>query len=362
LRSSTTAVILLAVWLSGCRTAPVPPEVLDAAIQERDLQRAGASVFAGPEHAAYVESLRSARRTLERENLKLGWFRDYERVRADFAAVIIEGDALSAKIEAAVSRRSAGLAETAAAVRKRLRTLDGLTRSLVERGEARQRLTRASLVLAEAEALLEQRLFEEASKRLAKATDLAGEAERAVVTLISRYLDPSLVQDWKRAADRTIAESRRRGGTALIVSKLERRLTVYRKGELIRTYDVGLGFNGLADKRVSGDDATPEGRYSVVRKNPSSLYHKALLIDYPNEEDRRWFAQEKVQGRIPRDASIGGNVEIHGGGRDTLTRGCVSLDDDKMDELYALVAVGTPVTIIGTMELDNFVMKAIREK
>jgi hypothetical protein len=33
-----------------------------------------------------------------------------------------------------------------------------------------------------------------------------------------------------------------------------------------------------------------------------------------------------------------------------------------MDELYALVAVGTPVTIIGTMELDNFVMKAIREK
>ena len=152
------------------------------------------------------------------------------------------------------------------------------------------------------------------------------------------------------------------GATALIVSKLERRLTVYRKGELIRTYDVGLGFNGLADKRVSGDDATPEGRYSVVRKNPSSLYHKALLIDYPNEEDRRWFAQEKAQGRIPRDASIGGNVEIHGGGRDTLTRGCVSLDDDKMDELYALVAVGTPVTIIGTMELDNFVMKAIREK
>ena len=300
--------------------------------------------------------MRSARRTLERENLKLGWFRDYERVRADFAAVIIEGDALSAKIEAAVSRRSAGLAETAAAVRKRLRTLDGLTRSLVERGEARQRLTRASLVLAEAEALLEQRLFEEASERLAKATDLAGEAERAVVTLISRYLDPSLVQDWKRAADRTIAESRRRGGTALIVSKLERRLAVYKSGRLVKTFDVGLGFNGLADKRFAGDNATPEGRYKIIRKIPSSLYYKALLIDYPNDEDRRLFAREKAKGTIPKSVGIGGDVEIHGGGRDSLTRGCVSLDNEKMDELYGLVA------IVGTMEAENYVIKAMRDK
>lgn len=292
----------------------------------------------------------------------MGWFRDYERVRADFAAVVIEGDALLAKVETAVARRSTVLTERAGAVRKRLRTLDRLTLSLVERGEARQRLTRASLVLAEAESLVEQRLFEAASAKLDRAAELAGEAERAVVTLISRYLDPSLVQTWKREADETIAESKRRGGTVLIVSKLERRLAVYRKGELVRTFDVGLGFNGLADKRISGDNATPEGRYSIVRKIPSSLYHKALLIDYPNEEDRRWFSREKARGNIPRNASIGGNVEIHGGGQDTLTRGCVSLDDDKMDELYALVAVGTPVTIIGTMELDNFVMKAIREK
>ena len=33
-----------------------------------------------------------------------------------------------------------------------------------------------------------------------------------------------------------------------------------------------------------------------------------------------------------------------------------------MDELYALVAVGTPVTIIGTMEHENFVIKAIRDQ
>lgn len=362
MKSSRTALFLLAVSLLGCRTAPVPPEVLEADIQQRDLRGAGAPLFAGREHAAYLESLKSARRTLERENLKLGWFRDYERVRTEFAAVLIDGNALRSTVETAVARRSSALASSASAVRRRLRTLDGLTLSLVERGEARQRLARASLVLTEADVLVGQNRFDEASSRIEKASALADEAERAVVSLIGRYLEPSQVESWKRAADETIALSRKRGGTAVIVSKLERRLAVYRKGELIRTYEVGLGFNGLADKRVSGDNATPEGRYSVVGKNPSSLYHKALRIDYPNDEDRKWFAREKARGNIPRNALIGGNVEIHGGGQDTLTRGCVSLDNDKMDELYALVAVGTPVTIIGTMELENFVIKAIRDR
>lgn len=352
----------MAVWLWGCRTAPVPPEVLEADTQEQALRGAGASVFAGPEHAAYLEGLKSARRTLERENLKLGWFRDYERVRAEFAAVILDGEALGSAVEAAVSSRSAVLAGAAEAVRRRLRTLDGLTLSLVERGEARQRLARASLLLAEAETFLGQNRFEEAAAGLERASGLVEEAERAVVSLVARYLEPDQIRSWQKAAEETIAESKRRGGTALIVSKLERRLAVYRGGALMKSYDIGLGFDGLSAKRVSGDNATPEGRYTVIRKNPSSQYHKALLIDYPNEEDRRRFAREKARGALPRNASIGGDVEIHGGGRDALTRGCVSLDNDKMDELYALVKIGTPVTIIGTMELDNFVIRAIREK
>jgi hypothetical protein len=348
--------------LFGCRTAPVPPEVLEADLQEQDLRRSGASLFAGQEHTAYLESLRSARRALEGENLKLGWFRDYDRVRTDFAAVIVTGNALRSKVEATVAREAATLAGSADSIRRRLRTLDEITLSLVERGVGRQRLTRASLILAEADGLIEDRRFAEAAGRLQAASDQAGEAERAVISHISRYLEPAQVKAWKQAADETIADSKRRGTTAVIVSKLERRLAVYRNGNLYKTYDVGLGFNGLADKRVAGDNATPEGRYSIVRKIPSSLYHKALLISYPNDEDRRWFAREQARGSIPRSASIGGNVEIHGGGQDSLTRGCVSLDNAVMDELYALVQVGTPVTIIGTMEAENFVIKAIRDQ
>jgi L,D-peptidoglycan transpeptidase YkuD (ErfK/YbiS/YcfS/YnhG family) len=361
LRLSKTAVFVLAVLLFGCRTAPVPREVLEADLQEQDLRGAGASLFAGPEHAAYLQSLASARRSLERENLKLGWLRDYAAVREEYAAVLRTGAAVEAEVRAFVSRRASSLAESAEEIRRRLRTIDELTLSLVERGQARNKLTQASLALAEADTLIKQARFDQAAARLEKATGLTDEAERAVLTHISRYLDPAQVRSWKTAAEETVAESKRRGITVLIVSKLERRLAVYKSGRLFRTYEVGLGFNGLADKRYAGDNATPEGRYKIVRKIPSSLYYKALLIDYPNDEDRSWFAREKAVGRIPQSAGIGGDVEIHGGGQDSLTRGCVSLDNNKMDELYDMVAVGTPITIIGTMELENYVIKAIRD-
>jgi lipoprotein-anchoring transpeptidase ErfK/SrfK len=356
-----TAAFVLAVLLFGCRTAPVPPEVLEADIQEQDLWRAGASLYAGQEHAAYLQSLKFARRILEAESLKLGWFRDYGRVRRDFEAALSTGKALKSKVWSLVAVKTSSLAETAAAVHRRLQTLDGLTLSLVERGEARKHLAQAEILLSEAEGLTKQAKFDEAAAKLDSASSLAAEAEQSVVSYIARYLDPAQVRAWKNAADATIADSRKRGVTALIVSKLERRLSVYKNGEVIRTYDVGLGFNGLADKRHSGDNATPEGRYTIIRKIPSSLYYKALLINYPNEEDRKWFAQEKTKGNIPRWVDIGGDVEIHGGGEDSLTRGCVSLDNNKMDELYALVSVGTPITIIGTMELENYVIKAIRD-
>lgn len=303
----------------------------------------------------------SARKTLEKENLKLGWFRDYGKVREEYAGVLLAGNSLRSTIQSVVSSRASSLTQSADAVRRRLRTLDDLTLSIVERGSARGRLTRASLILGEADRLIRQAKFDEAQARLDKASGLAAEAEKEVLSRISRYLDPAQVRSWKTDAEETIAESKKRGTTALIVSKLERRLSVYKSGKLHRTYDVGLGFNGLADKRFAGDNATPEGRYTIIRKIASSLYYKALLIDYPNDEDRRSFANEKSRGAIPRAVGIGGDVEIHGGGQDSLTRGCVSLDNDKMDELYALVSVGTRITIIGTMELENYVIKAIRD-
>ncbi len=233
-----------------------------------------------------------------------------------------------------------------------------ITLSLVERGQARKRLTRASLALIEAEALIGQAKFDEAALRLDDASALAAEAERAVISLISRYLDPAQVRSWKQAADETIADSKKRGVTALIVSKLERRLAVYKNGKLYRTYDVGLGFNGLADKRIRRRQRHSRGPLSRSsgRSPPASTTRPCSSITRTKRTGAG--SPGRRPGGPSRYVGIGGDVEIHGGGQDSLTRGCVSIDNDKMDELFDLVAVGTPVTIVGTMELENYVIKS----
>jgi hypothetical protein len=37
------------------------------------------------------------------------------------------------------------------------------------------------------------------------------------------------------------------------------------------------------------------------------------------------------------------------------------MDNAKMDDLFALVSVGTPVTIVGTNEMENYVIRALRK-
>ena len=123
------------------------------------------------------------------------------------------------------------------------------------------------------------------------------------------------------------------------------------KGVAVRTYDAEVGSNALGVKERQGDRATPEGRYRVVKKKDrgQSRYYRALLLDYPNEDDRRRFAAAQRRGEIPRGARIGGLIEIHGeGGRgQNWTEGCVALSNRDLDDLYPRVSAGTRVTIVG---------------
>lgn len=91
-----------------------------------------------------------------------------------------------------------------------------------------------------------------------------------------------------------------------------------------------------------------------------SRYYKALLINYPNDDDRRQFTAAKKKGLIPKYAGIGGLIEIHGGGKSGMTYGCIGMENDQMDELFSIVDVGTPVTIVGTVEYDNNISSAIK--
>ncbi len=362
MRYRRIALYILTVYLTGCAIPPVPPEVRSAEELEKDLWRTGASIYAPREYDAYAAGIRRARQSYEKENLKLGWFRSYDTVRNDFKTVLDSGNALLSRIRTYKKERLSVIQTDADWLEKRLATLDEITISVNERGKARGCLSKAELLLKEAVLMAGQEKYDEAEKNLKAARVYIREAENACRSLLSRYMDPARIRLWRRQADETVAESDAKGIPVLVVSKLERRMTLYKNGRAAAEYEVGLGFNGLSDKKHAGDDATPEGRYRVTKKNASSRYYKALLINYPNEEDKQQFAEAKRRGEIPRSVGIGSLIEIHGGGKDSLTLGCVSVDDRVMDELFQIVSVGTPVTIVGTLENDSTIIKAIRNE
>lgn len=170
--------------------------------------------------------------------------------------------------------------------------------------------------------------------------------------LHARFRDPKNLSKWRRMVEETVARSKREGTTVFVVDKLRRRLHVYASGKRIATFEAELGAKGLRQKYFSGDQATPEGTYRVteVRGPGRTKYYKALMLDYPNSEDRARHAWGKRTGQVPARAGVGSLIEIHGDGgqgRD-WTDGCVALSNPDMDKVFARARVGTPVTIVGT--------------
>ena len=170
--------------------------------------------------------------------------------------------------------------------------------------------------------------------------------------VLSRFDDPGHLRSWRTWQSRAVEYSASTGGAAFVVIKERHRLNVYKGGRLVRSMQVDLGANSVNQKLHAGDRTTPEGFYRIVKKKPwgQSKYGCALLLDYPNAEDRARFAEAKARGLLTRRTGIGGLIEIHGdGGRGyDWTDGCVAPSNEDMKVLYNLALVGTPVAIVGS--------------
>jgi len=340
----------LLVAAVSCQTPPVPPEVEQAKDQENELWRAGAPVYATQQYIRYLSSLRLAKGKLIKEKAKFGWFRDYKEVQAEFQAVLKRGQTVLQSVQEEKALKSRNLTEQLEALRERTQRIWKLILTVNETQLVRRSLAQAEVAMMETEVLLDKKKYADLSRKIALIQFHLSQAEEAVFSILERYADEVQVETWRRWAMETISESRKKGTTAILITKLERTLTVYREGKVAATYNIGLGKYGLSDKLHAGDEATPEGRYKVIKKLPQSRFYKALLIDYPNDEDKKEFSQAKKRGLIPRRAGIGGLIEIHGGGEDSLTGGCIAVEDGVMDKLFSGVSIGTPVTIIGSLE------------
>lgn len=213
-------------------------------------------------------------------------------------------------------------------------------------------LRSAQVALDEARRLFEAGEFAISTERAREAADLAGELPPETKALFARFGDPLNLRKWREWARQGIEESRRTGRPALVVDKRAQMAVLWSRGKPARGFEVELGYNGLQRKLRSGDGATPEGLYRVVRKKDrgETKYYKALLLDYPNDEDRRRFRDAKANGEVHRSSSIGGLIEVHGeGGRGAnWTDGCVAVTNEEMDYLFQKLAVGSPVVIVGS--------------
>jgi L,D-peptidoglycan transpeptidase YkuD (ErfK/YbiS/YcfS/YnhG family) len=363
LKSASFAFILISLIpvFTACKTAPVPPEVELAKIQENELWRAGAPVYAAEDYARYLESLRLAKDRLIKEKARFGWFRDYDEVKANYVVVLAEGEAILKRVEEEKVSKSRNFSSQLALLQDRIDKLKKLTLTMNENDLVRRYLSRAEVASKEAQVLLRKEKYNELSQKI-KMIDLpVAEAEDALFSILARYADEAQVETWRKWAEETVADSRKKGGTAILINKFERTLTLYKKGKPVTVYEIGLGKYGLSAKLYAGDGATPEGRYKVIKKLANSQFYKALLINYPNEEDKKLFSKAKKRGLIPPRAGIGGLIEIHGGGNDSLTNGCIGVENNVMDQIFAEVPLGTPVTIIGTLESADRLLASLRK-
>jgi hypothetical protein len=73
------------------------------------------------------------------------------------------------------------------------------------------------------------------------------------------------------------------------------------------------------------------------------------------------FDKAKKKGLIPARTGIGSLLEIHGGGSDGMTKGCISLEDKDMERLFEIVKEGTPVTIVGAINGTYEMLSSIKD-
>lgn len=215
----------------------------------------------------------------------------------------------------------------------------------------RKRSTPLSIKLDEIEQAYRRGDLLSAKKSIDEIKKSAERLRRESEEIIDEYF--SSYSRWVALDNEMRIWSKNNGGVSLVVDKFARKCIVYKGGKKLREFYVELGVNWLGDKMQRGDKATPEGKYKITVKKSgrNTIYYKALLINFPNDEDRRRFNQMKADGLISRGAHIGGAIEIHGGGGKGIdwTDGCVALENRDMDSLYALCSVGTPVAIVGSL-------------
>ena len=361
----TLAAILCIICLTSCVQA-VPPDLLVAleAI-DQDLISLRAPEAAPEEYGQFVRQWISLKSRVQLDDDLIMWPWESSDLENDLRQLYIMGERTVSQLhERQTSQHRAAQAKVVR-LEQQLHAITSRVESIDGRILLGEKVVQTDLLVKQARSFFEQKDFQ----RSMQAAEKADHALKAQALLLSRelgrYADESRIAYWQALAKQAIDWSRIHQSTAIVVSKADRELTLYKGGRKVLSYSVRLGFNGMLEKLFQGDGATPEGRYRVTDKRGQgqTQFYRALALDYPNAEDRRRFELAKRSGKIGPAKGIGGQIEIHGADNERLaqTLGCIMLDNSNMAVLYEGVSVGTPVTIVGALTRENAVALALSE-
>jgi len=163
------------------------------------------------------------------------------------------------------------------------------------------------------------------------------------------------------------------GQLRIVIWKSHYTLTLYKGNTPVKTYQAvfGKGYRD-GDKQMTGDKRTPEGEFYICSMNNSKRFYKFLGLSYPDIKHAAYGLRSNIitpnqyamikkaideRQQPPWDTELGGAVGIHGRmlddtaspqalPRQNWTDGCIALDNSDVDEIYSIVSLGTPVTIL----------------
>jgi len=124
-----------------------------------------------------------------------------------------------------------------------------------------------------------------------------------------------------------------KGRFGIVVDKSQNQLLLTEDNQFIKAYPVATGEN----------NSTPIGTFKIANKVPNPIWYRQGAVVPPDSPENilgtRWLGLDK------EGYGIHGSVDPAGIGKQ-ITAGCVRMSNADVEELFAIVPMGTEVTIV----------------
>ena len=352
-----TLVALLSMSLGGC-VETVPEELVEAIESlDRDLTTLRASDVNPEAYSKFSRQWIALKGRVRSEENIVRWPWEDNELETDLEALQVEGTQLVSDVNSRIQAQRTTAETKLAKIEQRLRLMNTRVGDIGSRVVLGEHPLETEVHVKQARLFLEQGHFEHSIQASERAGKILLTQTALLTNELGRYADDDLIAAWRESAQRTIDWSRTHRAQAIVISKADRVLTLYKNGRKVLTYPIRLGSRGIRAKQHYGDGATPEGEYRIQRKRGpgQTPYFRALILDYPNIDDRRRFEEAQKAGLIPKSQHMPGLIQLHGiaQGISDQPYGSIVLDNPQIARLFNQVAVGTPVNIVGALESQN---------